>query len=84
MRPATIHQVITEAVKAVNIVLSIPPNLPIAILEVVDIGQVLPATMPLVIYEYMLIEVYLGHNRPATLLLVIQGKMVDAEGIGGF
>ena len=69
LRPATLNQSIVEVVKVVDIGLNTPANLSQVIEEVMDVGQVLPATFSLVILEDMLIEVYLGHNIPDTLYL---------------
>ena len=70
--PTTVPQVITHIVKVVDIGLLIPPTLPQVITEVVDIGQVRPCTLPLVIMEDKLIEVDVGHKIPANLSLAIR------------
>ena len=57
--------------KVVGIGLLRLSTLPLVIAEVVYIGKVLAATIPLVIMEDMLIEVDLGHKRPATISLTI-------------
>ena len=46
-----------------------------------DVGKILPATIPLVIVENMLIEVGLGHRRAETLPLTIveQWLMLKVE-----
>ena len=71
LRPATFSQVIMEVVKVMDIGLKRPGTLPQLIMEVVDLGQVLPDTLPLVIAEDVLIEVDLSHKRPASLTLDI-------------
>ena len=50
-----------------DIGLLIPSTIPQVTTEVVDIGILIPATITQVITEDMLVEVDLGHNRPATL-----------------
>ena len=54
---------------------------PLVIDEVVELGQVLPSTLPLIITEDMLIEVDLGHKIPVTLPLEIRehGLMLKGE-----
>ena len=47
--PATLTQVIAEFVKVVDICILIPATLTQAIAEVLDVGQFLPDTLPLVI-----------------------------------
>ena len=51
-----------------------PAALPQVIAEVVDVGQVGPDTLPLLIAEDLLIEVDLGHKRTATIPLEIWEK----------
>ena len=46
-----------------------PATLILVIAEVVDLGQVFPATIHLLIAEDMLIEVNMGHKRPSTLII---------------
>ena len=65
--PATLPQLIVEVVKVAEIGLKRPATLYQLVMEVGDVGQVLPATIPLIITEDMLIEVDLVHNRPSTL-----------------
>ena len=57
--------------KVVEIGILIPATLPKLIDEVVDLVQVLPSTIPIVILEDMLIEVDLGHKIPATITIAI-------------
>ena len=57
--------------KVVGIGLKRPVTLPQSIAEFLDVGQVWPDTLPLVIAEDMLIEVDLGHNIPSTIPLEI-------------
>ena len=71
LRPATCLQLIVEVVKVMGIGLKRPEFLPQVIAEVVDLGQVWPDTIPLVITVDMLIEVNLDHKRPVTLPLAI-------------
>ena len=47
--PATLPQKTTEVIKVVDISLLIPDTLPQVIADIVDLGQVLPATIPIVI-----------------------------------
>ena len=54
--------------KDVEISLLISATIPQLIPEVVDIGLLRPGNIPLVTAEDMLVEVDLGHKRPATLL----------------
>ena len=53
----------------------IPENLLLVIAEVMGIGILRPLTLPIVIMQdtivVMLVDVYLGHKRPPTLLLAI-------------
>ena len=72
LRPTNILQLIVKVVKVVDIGLKIPATLPQVITEVVYLGRVLPATLPLVIVEDMLIEVDIGHKRPAILPIEIR------------
>ena len=62
--------------KDVDIVLLVTANLPQLIMEVADIGLLIPSTLPLSIVEdiilLMLLEVDLGHNRPATITIAIR------------
>ena len=46
-------------------------TLPQVITEVVELGQVLPSTMTLLIEEDMLIEVNIVRKRPATLPIAV-------------
>ena len=71
VRPDTLPQVIVEFMKVVNLGLEISATLTQLIAEVVDVGQVLPATITLVTTEDILIDVDLGHKRPDTLPLEI-------------
>ena len=57
--------------KVVDLSLLIPATPPEVIEEVVYIGQVLPATINILITKDMLIEVDLGNKIPATLPLAI-------------
>ena len=70
LRPATVPQLIVEVVKDVDIGLKIPSTLPQVIAKVVDVDQVWPATIPLVIAEDSSVWVDLGHKRPYTLPLI--------------
>ena len=70
LRPSTIHQVIMEVMKVVDIGLKRPVTLPQVIVEVVDVGKVLPNTLLLLISQDMMIEVDIGHNRPFTLSVI--------------
>ena len=54
--------------------IKIPETLPLVIAEVVDVGQVLRATIPLVIVGDMLTEVDLGHKITVTLSISISEK----------
>ena len=57
-----------------------PSTLPQVTPKVVHIGLLKPATLPLVIAEGILVEVDLGHKRPATLLLIIGEQEVMFQG----
>ena len=80
LRPATLTQVIMEVMKVVDIGIKIPSNIPQVIYEVADIGQVLPATLTLVIMEDVLIELYICHKIPATLTLSIGERYLMLKG----
>ena len=71
LRPDTLPQVITEAVKVVDRVLLRPATLTQVIVEVVDIGQVWPANINLLLNEDMLIELDIGHKIPDNMNLEI-------------
>ena len=71
LRPATLPQSIIEVVKVLHICIKRPAPLHQVIAGIVDLGQVLPATIHLAIVEDMLIHVNIGHKRPATLPLSI-------------
>ena len=51
--------------------LKIPATLPQVIAEVVDVGQVWPDTLNIIIADDVLIEVDIGHKRLATIPLAI-------------
>ena len=57
-----------------------PATLSQVITEVVDVGQVWPATLLLVIAEDMFIEVDLGHKRPSTFSLEIGEEWLVCKG----
>ena len=71
LRPAIITQVITKVVEVVDIGLLRPSTITHKLAEVVYIGQVWPATLPLVITKDILIDVDIGHKIPATITLEI-------------
>ena len=71
LRPATLPQVVVDAVKVVDRGILRPASLPQVIAEVVELGQVLRATLSLVVADDMLIYGDLGQNIPATLPLAI-------------
>ena len=48
--------------------------------EVVELGQFLPATLPLLIVDDMMIEVGIGHRIPATIPLVIRKQRLMFKG----
>ena len=62
---------ITEAVKVVDRVLLRPATLTQVIVEVVDIGQVWPANINLLLNEDMLIKLDIGHKIPDNMNLEI-------------
>ena len=66
--------------KSVGIGILRPANLPRLITEVVDIGILQTEHIPLVITEDVLVDVGLGHNRPATLPLAIGEKELMLNG----
>ena len=68
LRTTTLPQVIVKVMKVLEIGLNIPENIPQLTAEVVNIGQLLPYTLPLVIVEDMLLEADLGHKRPSSLI----------------
>ena len=49
-------------------------------MEVLDVGQERPATLPLITTEDMLTDVDLCHKRPSTLSLEIRGKLLMLKG----
>ena len=61
LRTSTLPQLIAEAAKVVYIGLKIPATLRQVITDFMDVGQIWPATITLVIAEDMLIELDLGH-----------------------
>ena len=72
LRPANLPQVTVEVAEVVDICFKRPATLLQVIAEFVDIGQVLPSTINLVIVEDMFIDVDLGHKRPDTITLLIR------------
>ena len=63
-----------------SIGLKIPPTLSQVIVEVVGVGQVLPATLPLIIAEDVLIEVDICNKRTATIPLSISKQELTLKG----
>ena len=57
--------------KDVYIGLLIPATHPLLIAEEVGICLLIPDTIPFIITEDMLVDVDLGHKRPATLPIII-------------
>ena len=80
LRPPTLTQVIMELMKVVYIGLKIPSNIPQVISEVADIGQVLPATVTLLIVEGVLIEVYICNKITSSLPLSIGERYLMLKG----
>ena len=80
LKLATLPQVIVEIVKVVYIGIKRPLNLPQVLSEVMNVGQVLPATLPLIIAENMLISVDLGNNRPAALPIATRKQELMLKG----
>ena len=71
LRSATLPQVVVDVVKVVDRGILRPASLPQVIEEVMDLGQVLPSILPLVVADDMLIYGDLGQKIPATLPLAI-------------
>ena len=72
--------------KVTEIGLKRPDTPPLVIEDVVELGQVLPATLHIIITEDMLTEVDLGHKRPVILPLAIRehGLILKGEADIGF
>ena len=76
----TLPQLIAKVVKVVDTGLKRTSTQPQVIEEVVDVGQVLPATLPLVAVEDMLIGADLGHKITSTILLAITKQELMFKG----